>query len=57
MQAHHPGCGELAATDRNGDRKFAEKDWDAIEAGARAGRQAQLHRGVTAEAGPMALPQ
>ncbi|MEZ7784997.1 DUF2786 domain-containing protein [Cupriavidus gilardii] len=57
MQSHHPGCGELAATDRNGDRKFAEKDWDAIEAGVRAGRQAQLHRGVTAEAGPMALPQ
>lgn len=55
MQLKHPELGELKATDRNADRSLNEKDMDALYAGHHAGRGAELHRGVGANAAPLML--
>lgn len=52
----YPSLCELAVADRNANRKLREKDVDAVLAGAAAGREVQLNRGVgAATAGPALL--
>lgn len=53
MGQHYGNCKALEARDRNDGRKLQDKDWDAVDAGSRAGRQAQLNHGVNNK--PLAL--
>lgn len=56
MAQHYSRCKPLEAIDRNDGRKLQDKDWDAVDAGHRAGKNAQLNHGVgTAGARPLAL--
>ena len=55
MDAKYASRGDLDPVSRNSDRSLREKDWEAISAGAAAGRQASLHRGVGSAAAPLAL--
>jgi len=51
LQQHHPSLAKLDARDRNVSRTLRERDWDAVAAGAAAGRRAQLNRGIGAGEG------
>lgn len=55
MQLKHPELGSLQANDRNAGRALSHKDEAAFHAGNRAGRAAELHRGVGAAAAPLML--
>ena len=44
---HYPSLSKLATQDRNAQRNLRMKDWDAVSAGAAAGRRAQLNHAVT----------
>ncbi|WP_410499683.1 DUF2786 domain-containing protein [Chitinibacter sp. S2-10] len=46
---------KLDATDRNKDRALKDKDWDALTAGQKAGKKAQLNHGVGSQGGAQAL--
>jgi hypothetical protein len=56
LEDRYPSMGELELVNRNANRKLREKDVDAVLAGAAAGSEAQLSRGVgTVAAGPALL--
>lgn len=46
MLKHHPDLGDLKARDRNEGRKLSVHEYNDANAGHRAGRDAQLNRGV-----------
>lgn len=55
LNAKYAARGDLDTVNRNADRSLRDKDWDAVRAGATAGRQATLHRGVGGVPSPLAL--
>ena len=46
VQQRYPSLATLKDRDRNADRNFRQKDFDASAAGRKAGKNAQLNRGV-----------
>lgn len=55
MARHHPSLRNLQARDRNDGRKLRDHEYDDYAAGSRSGRDAQLNRGVSGAAQPLAL--
>ncbi|WP_281660993.1 DUF7168 domain-containing protein [Microvirgula aerodenitrificans] len=53
MGQRYSNCKDLEARDRNNGRNLRDKDFDALDAGSRSGRNAQLNHGVSTQ--PLAL--
>lgn len=51
----YPALGDLAARDRNGDRRLSEREWNDFLAGRRSGSDVTLNRGVGCAGQPLAL--
>lgn len=55
MQVHHPKTGRLSDRDRNLGRQLSGREYDSLAAGKNAGKSAELHQGVAADARPLAI--
>ena len=55
LSAKHNNLSSLASNDRNAGRNLSERDCGDLKAGHRAGRDAQLNRGVGGAQAPLAL--